>query len=250
LPGERGCRIDVEAATNRNERALIEVQLSKDSRMTERNLLSISRIHASSSDIGDTVQEMARKMPQVICINFLDYVSRKDNPAFHQPIYLMYELEPQSMATYKLEIHDISLEQFRKIEPDFTKPLHHWLYTWDKIHTAKKTIEEVLQMQPALQEYANQDGGFQQFCRRYQLVSSDPKTRDEYIRWISDLMRLDGIREGGIEDGIEIGMAKGMEKGMEKAVFNALKMNMKIDDIAELTELPRARIEEIARTLM
>jgi len=33
---------------------------------------------------------------------------------------------------------------------------------------------------------------YQQFCERYQSVSSDPETRKEYMLWFNDRMREEG----------------------------------------------------------
>ncbi|MDR1328384.1 MAG: Rpn family recombination-promoting nuclease/putative transposase, partial [Oscillospiraceae bacterium] len=42
-PGERGCRIDVKAATDENERVFNEVQLNIDPTILQRNLFSAAR---------------------------------------------------------------------------------------------------------------------------------------------------------------------------------------------------------------
>ena len=58
-------------------------------------------------------------------------------------------------------------------------------------------------MSKALQDYAEQDAGFKQFCERYNFVSADPKTRKEYVLWANDLMREAGEREWAYDEGIE-----------------------------------------------
>jgi hypothetical protein len=58
-------------------------------------------------------------------------------------------------------------------------------------------------MTAELREFEARDGGFRQFCDRYQFVATDPNTRDEFQKWRRELMRQQGIREAAFEDGAE-----------------------------------------------
>jgi len=74
------------------------------------------------------------------------------------------------------------------------------LYT---AHLQAKTVQEVVAMTPALQYYAEQDEGFQQFCTQYKLASADPKTRNDYWNWIDSVLRDEGIKEAAMMEGEE-----------------------------------------------
>jgi hypothetical protein len=52
-------------------------------------------------------------------------------------------------------------------------------------------------MNAQLQQFANEDAGFRQFCERYSRVAADPRTRREYHDWIYEQMREQGLKEGG-----------------------------------------------------
>ena len=68
-------------------------------------------------------------------------------------------------------------------------------------HKEEKTIEEVIAMTPELQAFARTDSGYSQFCEQYSLAAADPKTMKEYKNWILDVMREQGMIEGGRREG-------------------------------------------------
>ena len=112
-------------------------------------------------------------------------------------------------------------------------------------------------MSKALQDYAEQDAGFQQFCERYNFVSADPKTRREFVSWANDLMREAGEREWaydeGVNKGIDIGINKGIDKGIDKGIesvaVNMLKRNKPLTEIAEDTGLSLERVTTLQKNL-
>jgi hypothetical protein len=62
LPGERGCRVDIELTTANNERVIAEVQLSTNHWILHRSFFSASRIVSDTSTPGATSDEMAAAM--------------------------------------------------------------------------------------------------------------------------------------------------------------------------------------------
>ena len=78
-------------------------------------------------------------------------------------------------------------------------------------------------MSPELQAFAERDSGFAQFCERYNLVSADPETREQYVRWAADQLRDDGIHESG--------RLKGKQEGLIEVYFT--EMNLTIQQIAK-----------------
>jgi hypothetical protein len=106
-------------------------------------------------------------------------------------------------------------------------------------------------MSPELQDYAQLDAGYRQFCDQYNLVASDPVSRREYHFWF-----LDRLSEAGTLMAAErIGMEKGIERERQKAEKekkdilsgNIRRMtNAGYNDaaIAEILDLPLTEINE------
>jgi hypothetical protein len=199
-PKERGCRVDVEVLTDTNEIAIFEIQVVSDYEIMHRNLFGASHIFTKTSNQGTSTSEMVKNLPTVIAINILAYNIRDDNTDVLQPFKIMYTKPPQKVAVDRFGGYNIQLPRLLEMEPDFNSGLYCWFYTLYTAHTEGKSIDEVIKMTPALQEYAAADSGYTQFCEQYNLVSSDPETQDDYYRWIKDQMRQEGERRSMLKD--------------------------------------------------
>ena len=251
--------------TDANERVIAELQVNSDKNLMIRNLFASSHIFTETSNKGDTPREMAERMPRVIHINILGYNIRKGSRNLIEPFKVMYTNEPKEVAIAKFGGYNVQLPKVFEMERDFRSGLYCWCYALYTAHIEGRTMQEVVTMEPALQEYAKQDEGFQQFCDRYNFVSEDAKARREYVLWINDRMREagmwasawdEGMEEGfekGREEGIEIGIEKGIEKGREEGIeigienvaLNMLKINLPNETIAEVTGLPLEKVEAL-----
>ena len=241
----RGCRVDIESDTDANERVITEVQINPDKRIMIRNLFASSHIFYGASDKGDTVAQMSGKLPRVIHINILGYNIRNNNAELVQPFKIMYTKKPKEVAIPSFSGYNIQLPRILAMEPDFTNSLYCWCYTLYTAHVEGKTVKEVVSMSTALQDYAKQDAGFQQFCERYNFVSADPKTRKEYVLWANDRMREAGEREWAYDEGFD----KGTNKGIETVAINMLKRNKPLTEIVEDTGLSLEKVLTLQKNL-
>ena len=201
----RGCRLDIESETDANERTITEVQIDPDRRIMIRNLFASAHVFRSSPDKGDTVKQMADKMPRIIHINILGYNIRKNSTKLVEPFKIMYTEQPAEVAISNFSGYNIQLPNLMKMEPDFTSNLYCWCYTLYTAHKEGKTVREVIEMTPALQEYAERDAGFKQYSDRYDFALMDPKILKEYVSWAQDRMREEGMKEAAFDDGMERG---------------------------------------------
>ena len=245
----RGCRVDIEVESDANEIAIFEIQIDPDIHIMKRDLFSASHIFTRTSSKGDTSAQMAAKLPRVICINILGYNLREDNKEVVQPFMIQYTKPPVQVAIPNFSGYNIQLPRILEMEPDFTNGLYCWGYTLYTAHVEGKTIKEVLDMQPALQTYAREDEGYQQFCEQYQLVATDPRSRDEYAMWFNARMREEGMKEAAIEIGLQQGMQQGIQQGIQQqSIFiarNLISANLSIDKIAEVTGLSTEEVLSI-----
>ena len=189
----RGCRVDVEVKTDANEYAIFELQITPDRNIMLRDLFAASHIFTRGASKGDSAAQMAQKMPTVIGINILCYNVRENNTDIVQPFEILYTKEPTEIAIPNFSGYNVQLPRILDMEPDFTNALYCWCYTLYTAHTKTMTIQEVLDMTPALQEYATEDAGYRQFCDQYNLVACSPEARHEYYLWYKDRMREDGM---------------------------------------------------------
>jgi predicted transposase/invertase (TIGR01784 family) len=246
-PGDRGCRIDIEAATDENERAFFEVQLNVDPTIFQRNLFSASRTIADSAKAGTGHRELAASMPQVISINILNFNIREDNKDFLQPVKLLYTKAPHTVALEQFSIYNIQLPRFREMEEDFGDPLYCWIYAMDTAMREQKTIREVIAMTPQMQQFETIDTGFRQYCDRYERVATDPATRDEYYRWIDEQIRQQGMMLGAEEKGRKEGHREGrMEEKLEVA-RSFLAMGLAPEQVSKGVRLPIDEVQKLLR---
>ena len=248
-PHNRGVRVDVETITKSNESAITEVQLSIDKNIMIRNLLTSSNKFVGSADKGDTVAQMAKKLPRVIHINFLGYVIRAGSRKLVEPYKIMYTNMPAEVAIPHFSGYNIQLPNVYQMEPDFEDSLYAWCYIMYTAHLEEKSAREVAALVPELKEYLNQDPGLAQFCERHKLVSSDPATREKYMRWVLDVMKyqgeLEGAEETGFIKGEKAGLKKGIEKGIERVALKMLKKGRSLRDVSADTGLSVARIKKL-----
>ncbi|GHV11179.1 hypothetical protein FACS1894219_01920 [Clostridia bacterium] len=264
----RGCRIDVEIETSDNHVILVEVQLNPDPTMLQRNLYAMALVISTRSKEGTLTKELAESMPETIAINILDYINRKDNTDYLQPIQFMYVKPPIRAASSQYEVYDIQIPRFKDAEQNFNDPLYCWFYTMTTAIEKKITVDEVVNMTPELQNFTQQDAGFKQYCSQYKRASTSKKTLLAYGRWVNESIREAGMilgaenkgKKEGFEEGLKEGEKKGLKEGEKKGeikgekqgekkkatamAIKMLKKNRPIDEIVEFTELS---VEEIAK---
>ena len=249
----RSCRVDIEIVTDINQRIIAEVQTNPDSSIMQRDLFTASHIFVESSSKGTKSYEMANNMPIVIAINILTYNIREDSTDVLQPFMIMYTKPPIRKAIPQFGGYNIQLPRLLEMEPNFSSGLYCWFYTIYTAHRENKTISEVMEMIPQLQEYAKEDSGFMQFCEQYKMVAADPQTRKEYFIWYKNRWREAGMfqaaREEGMQRGREEGMQRGKEEGIQERSFeivkNALSKGLSIDTISDITGVDESTIRKM-----
>ena len=264
-PLGRGYRFDIEARVGNSELADIEIQF-RHMHMNERGILHTGRYLDDNAKRGDKMDSVLQAMPRVIIINILQFDLRANHPDFHQPVELTYR-KPRTDGTYeratdRLVIHNIQIKKFIKnVLPDLkTKPystkmpsLFYWLWALCEATENNRFIREVVNMNDALTQFAQEDTGFQQYTERYEEISDDMRVRRMYNIWTEDMSALDQARTEGRDEGRTEGRIEGRIEGRTETLFDvavtALKQGLSIDLISSLTSLPVEKIEEIKSSL-
>jgi predicted transposase/invertase (TIGR01784 family) len=196
----RATRVDVFIEADSGERILVEVQMFKEP-LLERNILAVSQDLATTFAKGSNAWELRRDFPTVYVINIMNYIERRDNDDFIQPIMLMYTKPPHRTAFENLKIYNVELPAFRKKQHDLTKKLDAWLYILDTAEQKGITVEEVITMDETLRNTVTTDSGLSQFVTKYDNVTADEDLRQEYFNYVQGVWYLKGIKRSSKEDG-------------------------------------------------
>jgi hypothetical protein len=104
-------------------------------------------------------------------------------------------------------------------------------------------MQEVVDMTPELKAFAGRDGGFRQFCDRYQFVATDPETRDIYLNWLNER-----IHRNSVEKEIENkGVAKGQKMERAKNAKERAELKVKIAEKDAAIAALSKRIEKLEK---
>jgi hypothetical protein len=254
IPGQRGTRVDVKSKTAAKQELIYEVNMYPDRTIHQRNFLAAAQAVTEGSSEGTTASQFTRQMPHTICINILDFDVRKDNDDWLQPTKYVYTKEPIAVALPQFIGYDIVLPRFRHAPQDFASNLYCWVYALDQAHRTGKTIKEVVEMTTELRAFEVRDSGFRQFCDRYQLVATDPGTRNEFHKWRRELMRQQGLLDAAFEDGEARGVARGEARGEARsdAKWQAKVENLEAQwqaKVAEIEARSEAKVAELVAGL-
>ena len=222
----RNFKLDIFAKTSANEVILLEVQLKHQYSINTRALIYAELPIEESIQKGDTWPQIAAKIPKVISINILDYVLRKEGKNFHQVAEFVYREEPREVAEGTLTMHNLELPKFRSIEPDYSRPLHHWLTAICRSQDNRITMREVVEMDANLSSFASTNPAFAQFVTQYEIANADIDTRREMRLWekrasleaLEMQMQFAEGRAEGEKHGIVKGRAEGRAEGEKRGI--------------------------------
>ena len=173
--GSGGSRLDVTADMGDGRWINVEIQMSRRKDMLKRSLFSASQFLARAKASGVNNYNL---LPDITIINFLDFVIRKNDPGFHQPIALMYKNGARESVGDLLCIHNVEMPKARELELDKNNPLQRWIYFFDNGY--KKPDD------PLVREVIEMDSGIKRFEEEYNSRVNDP----EVIRKLLDLERM------------------------------------------------------------
>ncbi|MDR3294472.1 MAG: PD-(D/E)XK nuclease family transposase [Clostridiales Family XIII bacterium] len=204
IPGLKGSRVDVEAESADNELAVYELQILYDRALPRRNLLAAAHRISGSMPEGTDTSGYPAMMPKITVINICCYNVRDDgeNAGAIQPVQLRFGAPPHGVADDRYAVFYVQLPQFLAKEPDLADAFDCWMYMIWKSHELRKKPQEVVDMHTELKEFAARDGGFAQFCRRFDRVAADEDARKAYIMWLDESIRQRSIVDSAVEEAV------------------------------------------------
>ena len=208
------CILDVKIHTKTGKIVNVEVQVSNFPQMRVRTVFYMAKMITEQVGKGSDYDEIKK----VVSIVITDYKLIPENESYHNH-YCLYDPKTNSQFTDVMEVHTLELPKLPS-KNDKT-PI------WDWMQFLKSSKEEEIIM---IAEKNPQIG------KAYAVLKE--LSQDERARMIyeerekarrDELARMNGARQEAALD-----IAK-----------NALKMNMKAEDIANLTKLAIERIEQL-----
>lgn len=228
--GSKYGRVDVMVKVRSGRIFDIEVQIASDA-FTNRSLFYGARIISDEFKSGEKYENM----PQVRCINLLDFLVREDNDELIQPVSLMFEKEPVREATNVFRIYHIQMPVFRKKYKTLEEVKGNLFYTWLYMLDNGYKDEGEMNMLASMTE------GMKNFAQRYNIAINDPRLVKLYQ------MEQDAIRDEksrlsfAMSEGLKEGLKKGRNEGLREGTLNAaIGMKAKgypVNDISEITGL-------------
>jgi predicted transposase/invertase (TIGR01784 family) len=157
------------------------------------------------------------------------------------------------VALKQFAIFNIQLPYFPEAKADYANPLYRWCKLLYEMHFNKKLPKEVIDMEPKMREFIENDAGAAQFVDRYGEAAASPEIQQTYWDWFMAEFREQGIIQGAKMQGREEGREEGRKEGREEMreedrlefAKKLLKRNRPIEEIIEDTELSRERIEAL-----
>lgn len=239
--------LDIKAQLDDKTVVNIEMQTVNEKNIEERSLVYPSRLISEQLQAGEEYTNLNK----AIFIGILDFEYYRRNSYNNIARLRFDEIEEEyyvdmgykvqdELATKYIEMHYIELPKYFKKKTDIRTKLDEWLWLFSgdegKMSEVKKQNKKIEKAIDTLER-----------------ISLDPKEKQMYedIKTEEFLKR---VSENNIRrESEEIGKAKGKKMGQEEKtkeiVRKMLKRNDAIEDIMEITELTKEKIEEIKAEL-
>jgi predicted transposase/invertase (TIGR01784 family) len=223
LDGKKGI-LDIRAIMQDGTRCNIEVQRQNQHNMDLRSLFYLANEYAQGIDAGENY----KNLPDVICINILDF-NYIPLDTFHTHFHFWEDTDKSFCLTTAAEIHFIEMPKFRHIPKKDVHhdPLHRWLSYLD-VTTPPTQIKEIIAMDTAIART-------QEVVDR---VSRDKTMLHEYLRYEMTLSDETSRLEDALEDQ-SIAHAK-----------KFLKMGLSPEQVAQGTDLPLRTIKRLQKEMV
>ncbi len=222
-------RIDVKARLKDGTKVIIEMQVARYKSMPERLLYYWAKTYTGDLKQGEKYDNLEKTIAILISVENIERFNKIEEGHTKWQIY--EEKHVDKKLTDKLEIHVIELGKLRNEEN--SKKID-WLsfIKGDKIDMKRDLDKE---LKEAIEELEK--------------ITADPEMRELYYQREKDLRDkisfASAEREEGIKQGIKQGIEKGIEQNKREIILNMHKRHMKIEDICEIVNLEKEKVQEI-----
>ncbi|WP_283700886.1 Rpn family recombination-promoting nuclease/putative transposase [Clostridium perfringens] len=235
--GDKFCRLDIKAKTDKGELINIEIQVRDEYNMVQRTLYYWSKIYSDQLGSAENYKDLAR----TVCINILNF-KLLDNDRYHNA-YRLKEITTNEELTDIEEIHFIELPKSKGINSEEV----------DNIDSLVKWIEFIKEPESeAVRILELTDESIRKAKNQLYKLSLDKKTIEQYrIRekaMYDEISALENSREKGLQEGVKIGKEEGRKEGelnAKKKLAKSLLDVLDIETIAKKTGLTEEEIRKL-----
>ena len=230
--------LDVKVYTASGKIIDVEIQLLFNHDLRERMVFYLARMASEQARSGQDYQTIK----QVVCILITDWELIKENREYHNR-YHLYDRRTGSCFTELLEIDTLELPKLP--EGPGRTPLENWLRFLKGVPVEELTMltreNPYIAKALCILEELSADQRVRAEVESREKARWDDASRYRYAQNKGMEIGLVKGREEGLVKGEEIGLVKGEEiglvKGREETAIKALKLNMPVETIIELTGL-------------
>ena len=228
--------VDVKCITKNGTVVIIEVQLSGNSRFSERILYYWASNYSKLLKKGEGYDDLT----PVISINLLNFNLNKKDSNVHS-CYMIYDTKNKRLLTDHLQIHIIELKKFKFKYNDLKKDLNYWLGFFTT-KDMEAYMSEIVKEKPIMEEAHKRYNNF----IRSRLMMSEYEKKEIY-QYDKQIMLKDERREG-IKEGMKKGKLEGLKEGrIAEQISMAKSMKTKNLDIKLISEITGLTIDEIKK---
>lgn len=209
--GDKMSILDVLAVISDGSKANVEVQVRNQHNMERRSLFYWGQEYTRDARSGDDYANLVN----VIMINIVDY-EIENKLGFHTSYHLREDESPEHILTDAMEIHFLDMVKFRRLpSKDMNNnTLHRWLTYLDK-STPPETVKEVIAM----------DGAIRKAEEKVQNISMTPQEYELYQKREAARMFY------------HLDLNEAEKKGVIKVATNALRQDLSVETVANITGL-------------
>ena len=238
--GDKFCRLDIKAKTDKGELINVEIQVRDEYNMVQRTLYYWSKIY--SDQLGES--ENYKNLARTVCINILNF-KLLDNDRYHNT-YRLKEITTNEELTDIEEIHFIELPKSKEIKSEEVNNIDSLLKWIEFIKEPESETVRILELT---------DETIRKAKTQLYKLSLDKKTIEQYrIRekaLYDEISALENSREKGrkegLQEGVKIGKEEGLKEGRIKEKRNLAKSLLDVLDIETISKKTGLSIEEIKR---
>ena len=242
--GDKFCRLDIKAKTDKGEIINVEIQVRDEYNMVQRTLYYWSKIY--SDQLGES--ENYKNLARTVCINILNF-KLLDNDRYHNT-YRLKEITTNEELTDIEEIHFIELPKSKEIKSEEVNNIDSLLKWIEFIKEPESETVRILELT---------DESIRKAKTQLYKLSLDKKTIEQYrIRekaLYDEISALENSREKGLKEGVKIGKEEGRKEGLKegelkanrKIAKNLLSKGVELKEIDKIVELDENLVEEIIK---
>ncbi|WP_415331602.1 Rpn family recombination-promoting nuclease/putative transposase [Clostridium perfringens] len=226
--GDKFCRLDIKAKTDKGEIINVEIQVRDEYNMVQRTLYYWSKIYSDQLGASENYKNLAR----TVCINILNF-KLLDNDRYHNT-YRLKELTTNEELTDIEEIHFIELPKSKEIKSEEVNNIDSLLKWIEFIKEPESETVRILELT---------DESIRKAKTQLYKLSLDKKTIEQYR--IREKALYDEI--SALENSREKGIKEGELKANRKIAKNLLSKGVELKEIAKILELDEILVEKIIK---